>query len=135
MRRSRDIAWIVDMDSGLAPSAWPGMTAAALRLADGFEHRGVERLARALAGPDHELERLEIALRGVERGIQQRLALPARDLDAAGEQQRVTEHHDAVLGPHVEVADPELLVDQRDQREHFGAPRFVHLEVERAGEA
>src|SRR3954454_5117907 len=83
-----------------------------LRLSGGLEHRGVERLARAFAGPDHELECLEVAFRGVERGIEQRLALTPRNLDAAGEQQRMAEHHDAVLGPHVEVADPELLIDK-----------------------
>src|SRR5436305_8462683 len=104
------------MDFGLAPSACPGMTAEALRLAGSLEHCGVERLARAFAGPDHELECLEIALRGVERGIEQRFALAPRNLDAAGEQQRMAEHDDAILGPHVEVTDPKLLVYERDQR-------------------
>src|ERR1700730_192262 len=49
-------------------------------LASGFEHGGVERLARSLAGPDHELEGREVAFAGVERSPEQRLALPARGL-------------------------------------------------------
>ena len=76
-----------------------------------------------LAGPDHELEGREIALAGIERGDEQRLALPAGGLDAAGQHQRVAEHHHAFLGPQVEMADPQLLVDQRDQLLHFGAAR------------
>src|SRR5256885_14217639 len=92
---------------GFRPSLRSAGMTVELRLAGGVEHCGVERLARRLSGPDHELERLEIAFRGIERGVEQRLALAARNLDAAGEQQRVTEHHDAVFGTHVEVADPE----------------------------
>src|ERR1700752_1345452 len=84
-----------------------------LRLARVVEHRGVERLARALAGPHHELEGLEIALRRIERGVEQHLALTPCDFDAACEQQRMTEHHHTVLHPHVEMADPKLLVVQR----------------------
>src|SRR5688572_9747789 len=51
-------------------SSAAGRTSRWLRLADGLEHRGVERFARALAGPDHELERLVVALAGVECGIE-----------------------------------------------------------------
>src|SRR5207248_10163944 len=109
MLRWSDIACLVAMDSGLAAARRSGMTATGLRLARRIEHCGVKRLARGLAGPDHELERLEITLRGIERGIEQRLALASRDFDATGQQQRMTEHHDTVLGPHIEVADPELL--------------------------
>src|SRR4029077_19970106 len=81
----------------------------ALRLARGLEHRGVERRAGLLAGPDHELEGREIALAGFQRARQQRLALRAGRLDAAGEHQRMAEHHHAVGGPEVEVPDPQLL--------------------------
>src|SRR4051812_46719173 len=80
--------------------------AEALRLARRLEHCGVQRLAGGLAGPDHELERREIALAAFESARQQRLALLARGLDPAREHQRVAEHHHAVLGPQVEVADP-----------------------------
>src|SRR4051794_33323557 len=102
-------------------------TRGALRLARGIEHRGVERFARALARPDHELERLEITLRGIERGVEERLALPPCYFDAPCEQQRVAEHHHAILDPHVEVANPKLLVDQGDQLEHLRAARVGHL--------
>src|ERR1700731_966917 len=37
-------------------------------LARGLEHGGIERLARPLAGPDHELEGQEIAFAAIERG-------------------------------------------------------------------
>ena len=56
-----------------------------LRLPLRLEHRGVERLAWALAGPDHELERREVAFAGIERRAEQRLALPPRRLDATGQ--------------------------------------------------
>src|ERR1043166_4267219 len=111
--------------------ASPGTT---LRLARGLEHRGVERLARVFAGPDHELKGLEIALAGLERCIEQRLALPAGALAPPRERHRRAEHDDAVVGPHVEMADPELLVDQPDQRHHLGPARLGNLEVEGAGE-
>src|ERR1700730_18612553 len=62
-------------------------------LARGLEHGGVECLARALAGPDHELEGREIALAGIQRGPQQRLALPARGFHAARQYQRAPIHH------------------------------------------
>src|ERR1700740_3502909 len=68
-------------------------------LAGGLEHGGIERLARALAGPDHELEGREIAFAGVERGAEQRLALLAGRWNAAGEHQRMPVHDDAVLHP------------------------------------
>src|SRR5260370_10321160 len=66
-----------------------------------LEHRGVERLACGLAGPDHELEGREVALAGIERGAEQRLALPARGFDAAGQHQRVAVHDQAVLDPEI----------------------------------
>src|SRR4029079_11680116 len=95
--------------------------AEALSLARRLEHRRVERLAGGLAGPDHELERWEIALAAFERARQQRLALLARGLAPAGENQLMAEHHHAVLGPQVEMADPQLLVDERDQLLHLVA--------------
>ncbi len=76
----------------------------------------------------------EIALAGVERGAEQRLALLAGGFDAAGQHQRVAEHHDAFVGPEIEMADPQLLVDQRDQSLNFGAPALRHLEIEGAGQ-
>ena len=64
---------------------------------------------------------------------EQRLALLAGSLDAARQHQRVAEHQDAFLEPEVEMADPQPLVDQRDQRLHFGAAALGHLEVEGTG--
>src|SRR5690242_4743555 len=75
-----------------------------LCLARGLEQNGVERLGRALAGPDHELKCLEVALAGIERGAERRLALRARGGHAAGEEQRVAVHHQPVGEPDVEMA-------------------------------
>jgi hypothetical protein len=50
---------------------------AGLRLPLGIEHGGVQRHARRLARPHHELEGGEIPLAGIERGGKQRLALAA----------------------------------------------------------
>src|ERR1700693_727619 len=103
-------------------------------LACGLEHGGIEGLAGSLAGPDHELEGREIALAAIERGPQQSFALPARGFHAARQDQRVPVHHDAVLGPQIEMPDPHLLVDQRDQLLHHRATALRHLELERAGQ-
>ena len=101
---------------------WKGSLCASPRrsgFARGLEHRRVERLARAFPRPDHKLEGGEMPLAGVERGAEQRLALLAGGLDAARQYQRVAEHDDAFLHPQIEMADPHLLVDQRDQRRHL----------------
>src|SRR5262245_38471745 len=94
-------------ETGMAGRS-PAMTfeggSPALRLALGLEHGGVERLARRLARPDHELEGGKVALAGIERGGEQCLALPAGGFDAAGEHQRVAVHDQAVLDPEVEVS-------------------------------
>src|SRR6266851_4385328 len=105
-----------------------------LRLPLRLEHRGVERLARGLAGPDHELEGREVALAGVERGSEQRLALPARGFDAAGQHQRVAVHDQAVLDPEIEMPDPQLLIDHRNELLHLAAAALRDLELEGAGE-
>src|SRR5712671_3930764 len=98
----------------VAPAGGSGLLLASyacqLCLALGLEHGGVERLARLLARPDHELEGREIALAGVERGSEHCLALPARRVDPAGQHQGVPIHDQAVLGPEVEMPDPHLLV-------------------------
>src|SRR6266481_1265673 len=85
----------------------------ASRLSGGFEHHRFERLARALAGPQHELEGLVVALAGVERDAEQSFALGVCRRDAAGEHERMTEHDEAVIDPDVEMSDPKLLVDER----------------------
>src|SRR5262249_7366995 len=100
-----------------------------LRLALRLEHGGVERLARRFARPAHKLEGGEIALAGIERGAEQRLALPARGIDATGQHQRMPVHDQPVLTPQVEMPDPHLLVDQRDQLLHLAAAALRDLEL------
>ena len=83
----------------------------------------VQRLAGRLAGPEHELERLIIPLAGVDRRLEQHLALTVGRLRAPGEQERVAEHHYILGAPQIEMPDPQLLVDERDQLQDLGAPR------------
>src|SRR5262245_3724804 len=96
-----------------------------------LEHRGVERFARGLAGPDHELEGRKIAFAGLECRPEQRLALFARGLRAACEHEGVSKHHNALGHPMIKVADPKTFIDQRDQRLHFSASPFGHPQIER----
>ena len=61
-------------------------------------------------------------------------ALPMRRLGAARQQQGVAEHDDVLGAPQVEMADPELLVDPRDELQDLQAAAIRHFEVERAGD-
>src|SRR5438105_6827681 len=108
-----DAASIIEM-AGTGPAMTNTITStqARLRLAVGLEHHRVDRLARRLAGPDHELECRVMAFAGVGGGRQHRLALLGGCGRPAGEDQRLAEHHQARLEPEVEMPDPELLVDQ-----------------------
>src|SRR5437588_9974993 len=102
-------------------------------LAGGVEHGGIHGFARGRAGPDHELECLEVALTGVERRVEQRLALFARGFDAARQHQRIAEHHQTLARPQVEMADPQLLIDMRQQLPDLGLASVRHLQIERTG--
>src|SRR5215470_5117712 len=113
----------IDRAPRLYPPYWS-------RLSAGFEHDRFKCLARALAGPQHELEGLVVTLAGVKRHAEQSLALGVRRRDAAGEHQRMAEHDDAVFEPDVEMSDPKLLVDERRKLGHFGAAALRHLEIE-----
>src|SRR6187549_223647 len=52
----------------------------------------------------------------------------------AGEQQAVAIKQEAVLLPQIEMAEPELLVDQRHKLVDIPEPQLAHLEIEGAGE-
>src|SRR5262245_27927065 len=77
--------------------------------AGGLEQGGAARLARAGAGPQDELDRLVVALAGVDGGVARNLALPPRGFDSARQDEGMAEHHHAVLAPPVEMAEPQLL--------------------------
>src|SRR5690606_23060669 len=100
-------------------------------LAFGLEHRRDESLAAILAGPDDELEGLIVALAGLERGAQQRLALTLGG-DGAVEHEALAEHDQAFASPDVEMAEPALLVDLRDEAIDLREPIVRDLEVEGA---
>src|SRR6185503_15539284 len=76
----------------------------------GFEHGGGQSLAAVLAGPDDELEGLVVALARLEGGLEQSLALVGGG-ERPVEHQALAEHDQPFLRPHIEVAEPELLVD------------------------
>src|SRR3954464_4848395 len=98
-----------------AGSERPDRASAGLSLASGLEHGSVQGFARRLSGPYRELEGRIVALAGVQRRREERLALPAGSLYPAGQYQRMAIHHDAVLDPKVEMSDPHLLIDERDE--------------------
>src|ERR1700730_10349547 len=104
-----------------------------LRLPGGLEQARFQRLAGTLARPKHKLKRLVMAFAGIERDAEQGLALRVRCRDAAGEDEGVTKHDDAVIDPDIEMSDPELFIDERRELDHFRAPAVRHLELERAG--
>src|SRR6476620_350382 len=86
-----------------------------LSLAGGLEHGSVEGFARRLSGPYRALEGRIVALAGVQRRGEERLALPTGSLDPTGQYQRMPVHDEAVLDPKVEMSDPHLLVNERDE--------------------
>src|SRR3984957_7513423 len=114
--------------SSAAATARAGRAEPDSRLSRRLEHDGIERPAGALARPHHELEGLVVAFAGIERDAEHRLALRVGCGDAGGEHDGVAEHDDAVFEPGIEMADPELLVDQRGQLDDFAAAAFRNLE-------
>jgi hypothetical protein len=76
---------------------------------------GVERVARLLVAPQHELERRVEPVAFGDRALDRELRhLQAEHALAAEHQPVAVKQHPAVR-PDVEVAEPELLVDQREQ--------------------
>src|SRR5690606_41038997 len=99
----------------------------------GLEHGRGQGLAAVLARPDDELEGLVVALTSLERGAEQGLAL-ALGGDGAVEHEALTEHDQTFARPNVEMSEPKLLVDLRDETIDFREPVVGHLEVEGAGD-
>src|SRR5690242_18765249 len=92
-----------------------GLSTLRSRLAGGLKHCSVERLAGALAGPEHELERLIVAFAGFERSGEQGFALRPRWGDATCQNQRVAVHRKTVLEPEIKMPDPKLFVHPGDE--------------------
>src|SRR5579862_6377062 len=104
------------------------------RLSRGLEHDRIERLAGFPAGPHHELEGLVVTFAGIERDAEDRLALGVGRGNAGGEHDGVAEHDDTVIQPRIEMADPELLVDQGAELDDFAAAALRYFELEGASE-
>src|SRR3546814_4775755 len=88
-------------------SSWGVIGGIASSLADGLQHRGVERLAHRGAAPHHHLQRRVDAVAFHERSLYQILKLLDRGAGQAAQRNGVAEHHRALLGHEVEVAEPE----------------------------
>ncbi len=86
-----------------------------------------------LACPDDKLERLIVALAGLEAGSQKGLAL-INVGDGAIQHEAVAVHDQSFARPDIEVTEPKLLVDLGDQTVDLVQPRIGNLEVERAGD-
>ena len=92
------------------------------------------RIRRIHAGPDDELECLEIGFAGVERAGKQHLDLAVGRLGAAGKQQRLAENDDIFLAPEVEMTHQHLAVDRREQLDHLVDPDVGNFDIEGAAE-
>ena len=84
-------------------------------------------------GPDDKLEGLEIALTCFDSGDQQALDLLDVGIGAAGQQQRLAKHDEAFVAPQIEMADPQLLVDRRQQPHDLELAGVRHFQVESTG--
>ncbi len=87
-----------------------------------------------LAGPDHELEGLIIFLAGLDRDLDQRLALVRARRRAACEHKGVAEHNGVLARPEIEMPHPHLRIDAADEFDDLRAPTLGHLEIEGAGQ-
>src|SRR5262249_854781 len=67
---------------------------------------------------------------GVERRGEHRLHFANRDFVAADHRHGMAENDGAVVGPDIEVAEPEIFVDTRGEALRFGKPGRRRLQVE-----
>ena len=96
----------------------------------GFKHDRADRLGSGFAGKDDKLKSLVVAFACAHRAGENSLTLMAVQLGPAGEQNGMPEHDHSVARPNVEVPDPELLIDERDERSKLQKTRGRHFEVE-----
>src|SRR5690606_3593414 len=114
----------------------PGATrvsGARLSLTLGVEHRGDQGLSTFLSGPDDELEGLIVPLARLQRRLQQGLYLRRR-CQRPVEHEAMAEHDQSFLGPKIEMAEPKLLVDLRNELVNFWQTVVRHLEIEGASQ-
>src|SRR5579884_3122440 len=86
-----------------------------------------DRFARRLPAPQHELEDRIEALALLDRSLRNRLRLLEAQalIPTRVEDRRMAEQHESGTGPHLEMAEPQLLVDQAQRlvdREPFVGP-------------
>src|SRR6202023_1880022 len=100
----------------------------------GFKHDHADRLGTGFAGPDDKLKSLVVAFACAPRAGQNGLTLIAGQLGPAAEQNGMSEHDHPVIRPNVEMPDPELFIDERDERGNLHKARGRDFEVDRAGD-
>src|SRR6185503_18444030 len=84
-------------------------------LADRLEDRGGQRVGGGLAGPHDVLKGGIKALAFADRDFDQVVELLGLEAFGAPQRDGVPEHWQALLAPEIEVAEPQLLVDQGQQ--------------------
>src|SRR5579885_766628 len=104
------------------------------RFADRIDHRGGHRLLGVLAAPEDELKGGVEALALIEGDVDQILDLLDAGAKRAAQQHGVAKGRGVVVGGEIEMAEPELLVDEGEQLVDGAAPPLRHLHVEAAGE-
>src|SRR3984893_19015666 len=82
----------------------------------GFKHDCADRLGTGCAGTDDKLKSLVVTFACAHRAGENGLTLMAVQRGAAGEQNGMPEHDHSVIRPNVEMPDPELFIDERDER-------------------
>src|SRR5439155_1084252 len=100
-------------------------------LALGLDEGRRNSLLRGLAGPKDELEDGVEALAFLDGGLDQRLGMGQRQRAALLrlEQSGVAEEDEAAIRPQLEMAEPELLVDEPDRLVDGGALVGGHADV------
>src|SRR5574337_1814687 len=100
----------------------------------GLEGGEGDRLLRLAIGPHHELKRLVEGLAGGDRRSDHRAALRVARRRPASQTQRVAEHDEVLSAPQVEMADPQLLVDELGELGDRRPLARGRLQVERAAD-
>jgi PhoD-like phosphatase len=111
-----------------AMSRWAGFISSSL--ASCFEHGCFKCLTRARAGPGYKLERRVVLIACVDGSGQEHLALSTGRLDPTGKQECMTKHNETICGPELEMSEPHLRVDHRNEALDLGVASFWSFKVE-----
>jgi hypothetical protein len=99
-----------------------------------MEHAGRHGVGRRFVAADEEVEGRKEAIRRLHGGIDHRRGLGHARALGLRQGQGVAEHHFAVVGPDLEMAEPDPLIDEVYQFVRRRPPRLVGLEIDRQAE-